>query len=129
MTESWVELVERDLKEVAEAEIKRFLEHYEECEVVDAIYTHWDFKTVVFDVLIHGLPCDISKYIAIEDKNVKETDVFDCNVIYENEDEEILMGWVRIVMLGNKCYADKNVMEGNVHDVAEKIVREAEAGE
>ena len=129
MSSELVEVIERDLREVVEAEIRKFLEHYEDCEIVDALYSHWDFKVVAFDVVIHSLPCDISRYIVLKGDTTTEIPDITCWVNFETEDDEMLLGWIRVVQMGNKCFVITNIRDKDIEDVAKDIVREAEAGE
>jgi hypothetical protein len=119
MTEGLVELVARDIKEVVEAEIKRFLERYEECEIVDYIPSSWCWSRVdvSFNVIIHGLPCDVTVYTVETGKMLE----IDCHVEYEDEVDIYDLGWVVIRWKDDKCLADWHIREKDVEKVARKI--------
>jgi hypothetical protein len=118
-----VEIVKRDLKEVVEAEIKRFLERYEDCEIVDSIYACWGFYVVNYDVLIHGLPCDIKRKFVIGDNGVTEFSDITCYVEFEDWPKDKTLGWVRVTQIQSKCFVETHVDEIAIDKVARSIVR------
>jgi hypothetical protein len=120
MTEGLVELVVRDIKEVVEAELKRFLERYEECEVVDIFPASWCWRDIdfSFSTIIHSLPCDITVYSTSTGKMME----IDCHVEYEDEAVVYDLGWVVIRWKDNKCIADWYIREKDVEKLARKIV-------
>jgi hypothetical protein len=117
-----VDVIMRDLREVVELEIKKFLEHYDDCEVVDDFRFGWYSVDEKHDMIIHGLPCYVIVYSADLGK-VYETE---CTIEYwlDNRLIDKLLGWVRIVRVGGGCYAMADVMDKNIEDVARKIVEE-----
>jgi hypothetical protein len=124
MTNDLVDVIVKDIKEVVEAEIKRFLDHYTECEVVDAVFSNWHFKVVKGNVIIHSLPCEITKYYILSRKRFHEVPMIECNIEYDGNDRDMLWGWVKIIWIGNKCFAEAYTGELDIHSTAEEIVRE-----
>jgi hypothetical protein len=124
-----VEVVKRDLKEVVEAEIKRFLEHYEECKVVDAVFTDWHVNVHEFNHMIHGLPCSIETSFIFSGTAIHEIKEVTCYIDYKDEEYSEGLGLVYIIRFADKCFADYRVHENDISELAERIVREAEAGE
>jgi hypothetical protein len=124
MVSELVDIIKRDLKEIVELEIKRFLEHYEECEVVDVFHFCWYSVDEKYDMVIHGLPCYVSVYSA----DLGKVYEMDCTIEYYLDYRLIdkLLGWVRIVRVGDRCYALADVMDKNISDVAREIVERAE---
>jgi len=122
-TESLVELIKRDVREIVESEIHKFLERYEECEIVDFIPSSWCWSNVdvSFSAIIHSLPCDVTVYSTSTGKMLE----IDCHVEYEDEDIYDL-GWVVIKWRDNKCLADFHIRERDIEKLARKIVREVE---
>jgi len=126
MSSELVDLVERDLNEVVEAEIKRFLDHYEECEVVDNIVISEDMYVVKYDVIIHSLPCDIFRNFVISSTGVYEIGEIKCFITFEDENEEVDMGYVIIARIADKCFINFFVWKDHVYKIAKGIVEEAE---
>jgi hypothetical protein len=118
-----VEIIRRDLRDIVELEIRRFLEHYKDCEVVDVFHIWWHSVDESYDVVIHGLPCYVSVYSA-ELGKVYEAD---CGIEYHLDHRLIdkLLGWVRVVRVGDRCYVLFDVMDKNIGDVAREIVEKA----
>jgi hypothetical protein len=129
MTESLVELVVKDIKEVVEVEIEKFLDHYEECKVVDAVFTDWHVNVHEFKHLIHGLPCSIETSFIFSGTAIHEIKEVICYIDYKDEEYSEGLGLVYIIRFADKCFADYRVHENDIRELAEKIVREAEAGE
>ena len=122
MTEDPIKLVKRDLRELVEAEIKRFIERYEDCEVVDSIHTcyGWSFYVVNNDVLLHGLSCDVKRKFDLNGNVVMED--ITCYVEIDGKH----LGWVRVVHTPAKCFIETNVDEVAIDREARKIVKMAE---
>jgi hypothetical protein len=120
-----VEVVKRDIREIVEIELRKFLNHYEECEVVDFILWCWSKMDVSFSMVIHSLPCDVAVY-SVETGKILE---IDCYIEYEDETDIYELGWVVIRWKDNKCLADSHVKEKDVEKLARKIVREIETEE
>ena len=129
MTESLVELVVKDLKEVVEAEIRRFLEHYKECRVVDAVFTDWHVNVHEFNHMIHGLPCSIETSFVFSGTAIHEIKEVTCYIDYRDEEDGAGLGLIYIIRFADKCFAEYKVDENDIRELAEKIVREAGAGE
>lgn len=115
-----VDIIKRDLKEIVGFEIMRFLEHYDDCEVVDVFHFCWYSVDEMYDMVIHGLPCYVSVYSA----DLGKVYEMDCSIEYHLDYRLIdkLLGWVRIVRVGDRCYALAGVMDKNIDDVAREIV-------
>jgi len=129
MTEDLVNVIERDIKEVVEAEIRKFLEHYEDCEKVDGIFTNEHLSIAQYDVLLHSLPCDIHRNIIITSTSIYEIPEITCWLEYEDEEKEIAIGYVKVVSALDKCFVKTYIDDYEIKNIAEKIVKEAEAGE
>ena len=129
MTEDLVNTVERDIKEVVETEIRKFLEHYEECKVVDAVFTDWHVNVHEFKHLIHGLPCSIETSFIFSGTAIHEIKEVTCYIDYKDEEYSKGLGYVSIIRFADKCFADYRVDKNDIRELAEKIVGEAEAGE
>jgi len=117
------EVIKRDIREVVETEIRKFLERYEECEIVDFIPWSWSSVDEGFSMVIHSLPCDVTIYSTSTGEKMLE---IDCHVEYEDEEEIYDLGWVLIRWRDNKCLADFHVREKDIEKVARKIVGEVE---
>jgi hypothetical protein len=117
-----LEVVKRDIREIVELELRKFLERYEECEVVDVIPSTWCWSNVdvSFSTIIHGLPCDVTVYSTNGGKMLE----IDCHVEYEDEKDIYDLGWVIVRWRGGKCLADSYIREKDVEKVARKIVME-----
>jgi hypothetical protein len=124
-----VELVKRDLVEVVNAEIDKFLKHYEECEKVDSILVFEDISIENYGVLIHGLRCEVARNIIVTSTSVVEIPQIKCWVPFWLGDRTKDMGYVEVVNVFNKCYVESRIFEGTIEEIAETIVAEAEAGE
>jgi hypothetical protein len=122
-----VDVVRRDLREIVEFEIKKFLEHYDDCEVVDVLHICWYSFDGGFDAVIHGLPCYVNTYST----RLGRMHEIDCGIEYwlDNRLIDKLLGWVRVVWVGGKCYVSAGVMDKNIEDVAREIVEKAEVEE
>jgi hypothetical protein len=129
MTESLVELVAKDIREVVETEIRKFLDHYEECKVVDAVFTRWDVNVHEFKCMIHGLPCNIETSFVFSGTVIHEIKEVTCYIDYKDEEGGAGLGIVYIIRFADKCFADYEIDENDILELAERIVREAEAGE
>lgn len=129
MSSELVEVIERDLREVVEAEIDRFLEHYEDCEKVDSIVIFEDVNIENYGVLIHGLRCDVARNIIVTSTSVVEIPEIQCWVPFYLGNRTKDMGYVRVVNVFNKCYVESRVFKDTIEEIAETIVAEAEAGE
>jgi hypothetical protein len=126
MTDDLIETIRKDIKEIVESEIKRFLEHYKDCIQVDAIYKYWDFKVMKFDVIINNLPCDISQGYIVKDKVYDEISDMICYVEYEDEDNITTLAFVEVATFYDKCFIDKYVDDERIKEIAKKIVEEAD---
>jgi hypothetical protein len=118
------EVIERDLREVVESEIRKFLERYEDCEHVDAIYRCWSFKVTNFDVITHGLPCDVSRSYIIRGTVIDEISDITCHIEYDSEYKDYTLGWVEIARIGNKCFIVTHVNDERIKDIAMRIAKE-----
>jgi hypothetical protein len=117
-----LEVIKRDIREIVELELRKFLGKYEECEVVDVIPSSWCWSgvDVSFNIVVHRLPCDVTVYSTIDGKMLE----IDCHVEYEDEKDIYDLGWVVIRWKENKCIADFHVRDNDVEKVARKIVME-----
>jgi hypothetical protein len=129
MSEDLIELVERDIREVVEAEIEKFLDHYEECKVVDAVFTDWHVNVHEFKHLIHGLPCSVETSFIFSGTAIHEIKEVTCYIDYKDEEFGAGLGLVYIIRFADKCFADYRVDGNDIRELAEKIVREAGAEE
>jgi hypothetical protein len=125
MTDSLIETIKKDIKEVIESEIKRFLEHHKHYTQVDAIYKYWDFKVTKFDVVIHELPCDINQGYIVKGTVYDEISDIICYVEYEDEKDIITVAYIEIATFYDKCFIDKYVDDERIEEIAKKIVEEA----
>jgi hypothetical protein len=118
-----VDIIRRDLREIVDFEIKRFLEHYDDCEVVDVLHICWHSFDGSYDMIIHGLPCYVNTYSTRLGKMYE----IDCSIEYHLDHRLIdkLLGWVRVVWVGDRCYVLFDVMDKNIGDVAREIVEKA----
>jgi hypothetical protein len=121
-----IDEIKRGLKEVVEAEVKRFLEHYSDCEVVDSIHVCWEFSIVKYDVMIYGLPCDVKRKFVVRDGDVIEFSDITCYVDLDDYPRDKTLGWVRVANIAGKCFVETHVDEVAVDKVAGMIVKEAE---
>jgi hypothetical protein len=119
-----VEVIERDLREVVESEIRKFIERYEDCEHVDAIYRCWGFKVTKFDVIIHGLPCDVNRSYIIRDTVIDEISDITCYIKYDSGYKDYELGWVEVAKIGNKCFIDTHINKERIKDIAKRIAKE-----
>jgi hypothetical protein len=119
-----VDVIRRDLREIVEHEIKGFLEYYEDCKVVDEFRFCWHSLGGRFDAVINGLPCFVTVYFA----DIGVVLEMDCSIEYHLERRLIdkLLGWVRILWVGDKCYVLFDTMDKNIDDVAREIVEKVE---
>jgi len=119
-----VEVIKRDLREIVESEIRKFLNRYEECEVVDYIPSSWCWSRVdvSFNTVIHSLPCDVAVYSADTGKILE----IECHIEYEDETDIYDLGWVVVKWKNNKCIADFHVRDRDIEKLARKIVGEVE---
>jgi len=133
MTEDLKGVIAKDIREVTEAEIKRFLEHYKECEVVDAVFSNWHFKVVKGNVIIHNLPCEITKYYILSKRRFHEVPMIECYIEFDGRNRDMLWGWVKIIWIDSRCFAETYIGEVDIYSTAEEIaleaLGEAEAGE
>jgi len=125
MTDSLIETIKKDIKEVTEVEIKRFLEHYKHCTQVDAIYKYWDFGITKFDVIINELPCDVNQGYIVKGTVYDEISDIICYIEYEDEEDIMTIGFVEIATFFDKCFIDKYVDDERIEKIAKKIVEEA----
>jgi len=80
-----VDVIRRDLREVVDFEVRRFLDKYRDCEVVDSIYTCLGYIAVKHDVNIDGLPCDVRRNFVLMDHLVDEVSEVACYVMLEDD--------------------------------------------
>jgi hypothetical protein len=125
MTDNLIETIKKDLKEIIESEVKRFLEHYKHCEQTDSIHKSWDFKITKFDVLINGLPCDVHKGYIVKNTVYDEITDTICYIEYEDEKDTITTAYIEIATFYDKCFTKKYVDDERIEEVAKKIVEEA----
>ncbi len=126
MTEDPIKVIKRDLRELVETEIKRFLEHYEDCEVVDSIHVCWEFNIVKHDVMIHSLPCEVKRKFVLRGGDVIEFADITCYIELDDYPKDRTLGWVRVANIAGKCFVETHVDEVAIDKVARKIVKEAE---
>jgi hypothetical protein len=124
MTDELVEVIKRDVREIVESELRKFLERYEECEIVDYIPSSWCWSNVdvSFSMVIHSLPCDVTVYSTSTGKMME----IDCHVEYEDETDIYDLGWVVIRWKDNRCLADWHIRDKDIEKVARKIALEVE---
>jgi hypothetical protein len=128
--ESMIDGVERDLREVVDAEIRRFLlEGYSRCEVVDNIVVNADMFVVKRNVVIHGLPCTVYRNFVISNTGVHEVGEARCYIVYGGEAGEEDMAQVVVAEVAGRCFVNWHVWEYTLRKIARRIVEEAEAGE
>jgi hypothetical protein len=125
MTDNLIETIKKDIKEVIESEIKRFLEHYKHCIQVDAIHKYWDFKVTKFDVTIHKLPCDVQQGYIVKDTVYDEISDIICYVEYEDEKDTITTAYIEIATFYDKCFINKYIDDERIEEIAKKIIEEA----
>jgi len=65
-----VDIIRRGLREIVDFEIKRFLEYYDDCEVVDVLHICWHSFDGSYDTIIHGLKC--YALVDVMDKNIND---------------------------------------------------------
>jgi len=125
LTDSLIETVKKEIKEIVEIEVKRFLEHYKYCKKVDTIHKCWDFKVTKFDTIINGLPCDVSYGYIVKDTVYDEITNIICYIEYEDEEDIITIGFIEIATFFDKCFTNKYVDDERIEKIAKKIVEEA----
>jgi hypothetical protein len=121
-----VDVIRRDLREVVDYEVKRFLEKYRECEVVDAIYDCCYNMFVRREVVVDSVPCDVRIFFMFTFSGVVEIPNIRCNVMLEDD----VLATMEVVRLPHKCFAEVRVNEGRIaeiaRNIARKMVRDAE---
>jgi hypothetical protein len=114
-----VEIIRRDLREVVDYEVKRFLEKYRECEVVDAIYDCYCNMYVRREVVVDGVPCDIRTFFMFTFSGVVEIQSVRCSVMFEDD----VLAMMEVVKLPHKCFVEVRVGEERIKEIARNIAR------
>jgi hypothetical protein len=122
MSDSLIETIKKDIKEIVETEIHKFIEHYKDCKQVDAIYKYWDFKVVKFDVVVHELPCDVSQGYVVKGKVYDEISNIICYVEYEDKNDTITIAYVEIAKFYDKCFIKTYIDNERIEETARKII-------
>jgi hypothetical protein len=130
MAQELIDMVERDLRQVVEAEFMKFRERYSECVKVDSIYLNEHVAIGVYDIQIHSLICSHHLNIFIAGDRLHEFPEFNCYVRYEDKDTDFKRDLGHIVLLytpTNKCYVKFEFHEYELREVAEHIMKTAAA--
>jgi hypothetical protein len=131
MDEHLVKTVEADLRQLVETEVKRFTEHYTECQEVSSIWTVEDLDVGIYDVMLHGLNCDYHIFIFVTKDQLIEIPQYTCWVTFEDPEHRLYRRLAHIKVLFipslNKCYLEKKIHDYDIREVAEHIVKTAEA--
>jgi hypothetical protein len=114
-----VEIIRRDLREVVDYEIKRFLEKYRECEVVDAIYDCCYNMFVRREVVVDSVPCDIRTFFMFTFNGVVEIPDIRCSVMFEDD----VLATMEVAWLPHKCFVEVRVNEERIKEIARNIAR------
>jgi hypothetical protein len=114
-----VDVIRRDLREVVDYEVKRFLEKYRECEVVHAIYDCCYNMFVRREVVVDSVPCDVRIFFMFTFAGVVEIPNIRCNVMLEDD----VLATMEVVKLPHKCFAEVRVNEERIKEIARNIAR------
>ncbi len=114
-----VDVVRRDLREVVDYEVRRFLEKYGECEVVKAIYDCCSGMFVRREAVIDGLPCDIRTFFVFTSSGVVEISNTNCQVMFEDD----VLAMMEVVRLPHKCFVEIRINEERIKEIARNIAR------
>jgi len=114
-----VEIIRRDLREVVDYEVKRFLEKYRECEVVNAIYDCCSGMFVRRETVVDGVPCDIRTFFIFTSSGVVEIPNIKCGVMFEDD----VLAMMEVVRLPHKCFVEVRVNEERIKEIARNIAR------
>lgn len=131
--EQLVAMIEADLRQVVETEVKRFAEHYEECKEVSSIWTVEDLDVSIYDITLHGLNCDYHEFIFVTKDQLVEVPQYTCWVTFEDPEHQLYrrLAHVKVLFIKdlNRCYVEKKIHNYDIREVAEHIARIAEAEE
>ena len=114
-----VDVIRRDLREVVELEIRRFLEKYRECEVVKAIYNCCSGMFVRCETVVDGVPCDIRTFFIFTSSGVVEIPNIKCSVMLEDD----VLAMMEVVKFPHKCFVEVRVSEERIKEIARNIAR------
>jgi hypothetical protein len=114
-----VDVIRRDLREVVQSEIDRFLEKYRECEVVDAIYDCCYNMFVGREVVVDSVPCDVRTFFMFTFGGVVEIPNIRCSVMFEDD----VLATMEFVKLPHKCFVEVRVNEERIKEIARNIAR------
>jgi hypothetical protein len=131
MEEELVNIIEADLRAIVEEEVNKFNQRYSECIEVNGIWFNEDFSTAIYDKLLHGLPCDIFNNVIVTREHIYEFQDLKCRVVYEDKEYDFRRTLALMVLLQlpffNRCYIKTEIYYYDIGEVAEHIVRTAEA--
>ena len=114
-----VDIIRRDLREVVQSEVRRFLDKYKDCEVVDSICTGLGYVTVKRDVVVDGLPCAVKRSFVLSYHLINEVLEFDCHV--ELEDDKLAC--IKVLRVADKCFVEVFIDEERIKEIARNIAR------
>jgi hypothetical protein len=122
------DVIRRDLREVVDYEVKRFLEKYGECEAVKAIYDCCCNMFVRREAVMDGLPCDVRTFFMFTCGGVVEISNVRCSVMLEED----VLATMEVVWFPHKCFVEVRVNEERIKEIARniarKMVRDVERG-
>jgi hypothetical protein len=126
-TEDAVKTIEADLRQLVETEVKRFAEHYTECQEASSIWTVEDLDVSIHDVMLHGLNCDYHNFIFVTKDQLIEIPEYLCWVTFEDPEHQLYrrLAHVKVLFIPslNKCYIEKKIYHYDIREVAEHIAR------
>ena len=114
-----VGVIRSDLREVVDYEVKRFLEKYRECEVVDAIYDCCYNMFVRREVVVDSVPCDVRTFFMFTFGGVVEIPNIRCSVMLEDD----VLAMMEFVKLPHRCFVEVRVNEERIKEIARNIAR------
>jgi len=130
MEEQLIAMVKEDLRKVVEEELKKFLEHYTECQRVDDLWITEDFGVGIEDVKLHGWNCDYRSNIFVRRDDIFEIPQFLCWIEFTDPEHYYArrLAHINLVYLPkfNRCYIRAEIHDYDIRDVAEHIVEKAE---
>jgi len=113
------DVIRRDLREVVDFEVRRFLEKYRECEVVHAIYDCCYNMFVRREVVVDSVPCDIRIFFMFTFSGVVEIPSIRCSVMFEDD----VLAMMEVVKFPHKCFVEVRVNEERIKEIARSIAR------
>jgi hypothetical protein len=119
MSGELVDVIRRDLREVVDYEVKRFLEKYKECEVVKAIYDCCPGMFVRREVVVDGVPCDVRTIFMFTFSGVVEILNIWCSVMLEDD----VLATMGVLKFPQKCFVEVRVNERRIKEIARNIAR------